>query len=180
MSDPSALGANPLTLAASTLSDGTSLTLPGSSVVNFGLGSSNTVVAVSGSLGLNSTLNVAAGGGFGVGNYTLFTYTGGLSGNPVLGTTPPGYFYQLNTNTPNQVNLQVLTTAAATLGSPTISSNGQFGFSVVEVPGLRYAIQQSSNLVDWLPVLTNIAPFSVVDTNTPLAPRRFYRAVYLP
>src|ERR1035441_8501460 len=54
MNDSTALGANPITLSASTLSNSTSLTLPGSSVVNFVLGTNNAAVAVASNLTLNS------------------------------------------------------------------------------------------------------------------------------
>ena len=107
MSDSTAIGANPLTLSASTLSNNTSLTLPASSVVNFALGTSNAAVAVTGNLALTNTVNVTAGSGFGLGTYTLFSYTGTLSGSPVLGTRPAGYNCSLDTSTAKQVNLVV-------------------------------------------------------------------------
>ena len=53
-------------------------------------------------MSLNSTLNITGGGGFGPGTYTLFTYTGSLSGTPVLGTRPAGYNCSLDTNTPSR------------------------------------------------------------------------------
>ena len=49
-------------------------------------------------------------GGFGVGAYTLFTYTGTLSGTPNLNPTPAGYNSSLNTNLYGQVRLAVLST----------------------------------------------------------------------
>jgi hypothetical protein len=109
MNDSAAIGVNPLTLSASTLSNSTSLALPATSVVNFVLGTNNAAVAVAGNLALTNTLNIATNGGFGPGTNTLFTYTGILSGNlPTLGSTPGGtYTYTLNTNTTGQVNLIV-------------------------------------------------------------------------
>jgi hypothetical protein len=76
--------------------------------------------------------------------------------------------------------LKVFTTAAATLVSPAASSNGQFSFGATGVTGFNYAVQASTNLVDWRGLLTNTAPFTFTDANTPLFPSRFYRAVYLP
>lgn len=112
MNDPAAIGINLLTLGASTLSNNTSLTLPAASVVNFVLGTNNATVAVAGNLTLNSTLNITTNSGFVPGTHTLFTYTGNLTGSsPVLGTTPDGYNYTLDTNTTGQVNLLVSLTA---------------------------------------------------------------------
>ena len=82
MGDNTLLGANPITLSSSTLSNSIGVTLPAARVVNFVLGSNNATVAVSGNLALNSALNISTGAGFGPGSYTLFTYTGTLSGNP--------------------------------------------------------------------------------------------------
>jgi hypothetical protein len=179
MSDAGALNANPITLSTSTLSNSVGLSLPISNVVNFALGATNTQVSVSGDLALNSTLNVSSSAPLAPGDYTLFNYTGNLSGSPVLGATPANSFCRLATNTPGQVNLQVFSSAAATLGSLSFSPN-QIGFQVTGVPGFRYAVQQSSNLFDWTPVVTNPAPFSVLVTNTGLFPQNFFRAVFIP
>ncbi len=100
-------GANPITLDASTLTVSNTLTLPGATAVNFTLGTNNAKIMTTGNLSLNSTLNISAGDGFGAGTYMLFTYGGNLSGNPVLGTTPAGYNYSINTNTHGQVQLIV-------------------------------------------------------------------------
>jgi hypothetical protein len=181
MSDSTLLGANPITLSASTVSNSVGVALPASSVVSFALGTNNATIAVSGNLSLSSTLNITSGGGFGPGTYTLFAYTGSLTGSPILGSKPAGYNFSLDTNTPKQVNLTVMpTNAAATLSSPALSSNGQFGFSVTGYSGLRYAVLASTNLVDWLPLLTNASPFAFSDPDTLLFPKRFYRALYLP
>jgi hypothetical protein len=111
MSDPTAIGINPLTLSASSLSNGTSLNLPAASVVNFVLGTNNATVAVTGNLSLNSTINISTNAGFGPGTNTLFTYTGSLNASaPVLGTTPGGYNYTLDTSSLGQVNLVVTST----------------------------------------------------------------------
>ena len=109
MNDSTAIGINPLTLSASTLSNSTSLALPATSVANFVLGTNNATVAAAGNLALTDTLNIATNGGFGPGTNTLFTYTGTLSGNlPTLGSTPGGaYTYSIATNTAGQVNLVV-------------------------------------------------------------------------
>ena len=74
--------------------------------------------------------------------------------------------------------LTVYSTAAATLSAP-IYSSGQFGFNVSGVPDFTYAVEASTNLVDWTSLETNAAPFTTIDTNAAL-PLRFYRVLYLP
>ena len=137
MSDAGLLGANPITLSASTLSNSTGVTLSGASVVNFLLGSNNTAVAVSGNLALNGTLNITNGGGFGPGTYTLFTYSGSLSGNPSLGAQPPGYNCSLNTNTARQVNLVV--------GSPPTITNQPTGLVVLAGSNALFTVGASGS-----------------------------------
>jgi hypothetical protein len=66
---------------------------------------------------------------------------------------------------------------------PTIdptSTNGQFQFDILGVTGLNYSVQASSNLIDWVPLQTNVSPFTFVDTNSTTFSQRFYRSVYLP
>ena len=108
MNDPFAIGMNPLTLSASTLSDGASLTLPSNEVINFVLGTNSASIAVAGDLALGGTVNIFAGDGFTNGTYTLLTYSGSLTSFlGTLGTTPEGYNYAFDTNTTGQVNLIV-------------------------------------------------------------------------
>ncbi len=67
--------------------------------------------------------------------------------------------------------------AAASLLSPA-SSIGGFSFSVNGPSGYTYVIQASTNMVNWVPVVTNTAPFEFVDSNADLFNQRFYRSVY--
>lgn len=58
------------------------------------------------------------------------------------------------------------------------SGGGQFTLSFDAVSGQNYVIETSTNLADWVPVLTNTATsgvFNFIDTNT-TAPMLFYRA----
>jgi hypothetical protein len=82
-------------------------------------------------------------------------------------------------NSSNAV-LSVYSTAAPTFCGAGCSSNGQFQLSLAGVPGYKYAISTSSNLINWSVLQTNTAPFTFTDTNAPGCPRRFYRAQYLP
>ena len=75
--------------------------------------------------------------------------------------------------------LTVYPTAVATLSSPTITG-GQFQFTVTGVPDFTYAVQVSTNLLDWTSVETNTSPFVSTDTNLLSFPTHFYRVLYLP
>jgi hypothetical protein len=75
--------------------------------------------------------------------------------------------------------LTVYPTAAATL-SGMLYSPGQFQFNVTGVPDFSYAVQVSTNLIDWVSVETNTSPFITIDTDAGVLPLRFYRALYLP
>ena len=91
-----------------TLSLGAGLVLSESSVLNYELGSSSDRIAVTGDLTLTGTLNVAALPGFGVGSYTLISYTGALTDEILaLGDLPAGYEASVSTSTPGEVRLVV-------------------------------------------------------------------------
>jgi len=108
--DASVLGANPvLTLASSILTVSNSMSVGGSSRLNYGLATNATKTVVTGNLTLGGTLNVSDAGGFTNTTYTLFTYGGALTYNGLtLGTVPNTNFtYAISTNTLGQVNLIV-------------------------------------------------------------------------
>ena len=79
------------------------------------------------------------------------------------------------------VNISVVAPAAVTLSSPVVS-NGQFQFTYSANAGLRYVVENSSNLVNWSSLTTNTASGSTVlygevfDVNV----LRFYRVGRLP
>jgi hypothetical protein len=101
-----AFGEGPLTLEAGTFTVNNNLSLFPATTLNYLLGTNAAEVAVVGDLVLGGTNNIFAGDGLTKGNYTLMTYTGNLSGDlPVLGATPAGYAFVLDTNTVGQVNL---------------------------------------------------------------------------
>jgi hypothetical protein len=98
-------------------------------------------------------------------------------------------------NTTNIIKLKVADNAVPSLSAtqsvqivvnpltlPTLASshlsNGQFSLSVTSQVGPDYALQASSNLIDWTTVWTTNSPampFSWSDTNTGVYPERFYR-----
>ncbi len=63
-------------------------------------------------------------------------------------------------------------------------TGGAFQFTVSGQSGQEYVIQASTNLVDWVPVYTNpapyISPFNFVDPNASSYSSRFYRVVAAP
>jgi polygalacturonase len=114
LTDSSVFGANPISLGGTTLTVSNHLTLVGTSVLNFLLGTNTDTIVVKTNLTFAGTVNVSAGGGFVGGTYTLATYGGSLTwSSPVLGTTPAGYSYTFNTNTFGQVKLVVTAPAPA-------------------------------------------------------------------
>jgi hypothetical protein len=70
----------------------------------------------------------------------------------------------------------VLTPFPAPLLSGAALSSGQFSFSLSGVTGYSYAIEASADLVNWVAVQTNTAPFTFAVTNTGNFPQQFYRA----
>jgi hypothetical protein len=62
------------------------------------------------------------------------------------------------------------------------ASGGQFSFDYSANPGLRYVVERSTDLINWLPVVTNTAagnPVHVTDNISPSG-RSFYRVGRLP
>jgi hypothetical protein len=56
----------------------------------------------------------------------------------------------------------------------------QFQFDLAGASGFPYVIESSTNLTDWLPLTTNVAPSTFTDPNAPSQPFNYYRAVYRP
>jgi hypothetical protein len=75
--------------------------------------------------------------------------------------------------------LTVYATAATLTGYGFSAGNG-FQFQVTGVPDLNYAVQSSTNLVDWISLTTNTSPFTFTETNPGDWPQHFFRAVYFP
>ncbi|MFZ0827731.1 MAG: fibronectin type III domain-containing protein [Verrucomicrobiia bacterium] len=84
-----------------------------------------------------------------------------------------------NGSTNSSAFLTVYATTAANL-TPTTFGSGEFALALAGVPGYKYAVQASTNLVDWVPLQTNTAPFTFVDVNAGNFSQRFYRSVYRP
>jgi hypothetical protein len=68
------------------------------------------------------------------------------------------------------------------LGAVT-QTGGTLQVQFTGLDGSGYAVQTSSNLLDWTTVSTNYpanGSFSLADNLLPVSPRRFYRSVLLP
>ncbi len=59
-------------------------------------------------------------------------------------------------------------------------ANHSYSFTVSGATGYKYAVEVSTDLVNWTPVETNTAPFTFVDNNAGQYSQRFYRSVYAP
>jgi len=56
-----------------------------------------------------------------------------------------------------------------------LNGNGTFQFNVTSLPGQTNVVQVSTNLINWVPLQTNVGPFLFIDPNAPNYPVRFYR-----
>jgi hypothetical protein len=83
--------------------------------------------------------------------------------------------------TSSVVNINVVSPVATSLSSAK-TGNGKFSFSYSANPGLRYVVQNSSNLVNWTPIITNVAPSNPAFFTNNLNPigASFYRVGRLP
>ena len=61
-------------------------------------------------------------------------------------------------------------------------SGSQFQFLLTGTVGSNYVVQATTNLspATWMPIRTNAAPFTFVETNVTTSPQRFYRGVVAP
>jgi hypothetical protein len=81
------------------------------------------------------------------------------------------------TVTSSNVTLAVYSTAVPVL-TVVSYTNHQFTLTLTGVPTYIYSIQESSNLIDWVSLVTNASPFTFTDTNG--FDYQFYRGLYLP
>ncbi len=96
-------------LSVGTITTSNNLVLGSSAVLAYELGASSDLIAVNGDLTLDGTINISDSGGFGIGDYTLITYTGALTDNGLaVGSTPDGSLtYTVDTSTAGSVILHV-------------------------------------------------------------------------
>jgi hypothetical protein len=61
-----------------------------------------------------------------------------------------------------------------------VLSESSFSFSVPDGAGTSFVVEASEDLINWIPVTTNTAPFTFVDPDASQFQQRFYRALMLP
>jgi hypothetical protein len=69
---------------------------------------------------------------------------------------------------------------SSTITNASYSVGNNFNFSVVGVPSFSYAVQTTTNLLNWTFLETNTSPFTVLDPNAPNFGLQFYRALFIP
>ncbi len=79
----------------------------------------------------------------------------------------------------DQQMVRFVTAAERATVSGQHSTNG-FVLRLTGVPQFYYALEASTNLSAWFPLVTNVSPFGFTETNAPAFPGRFYRARWLP
>jgi autotransporter-associated beta strand protein len=113
------------------------LTLNSTSVLNYDVGTSTDLIAVTGALTLDGTLNITANGTYALGTYNIITYSppiGNLTNNGLaVGTTPAGnYSYLIDISTAGYVKLVISNSKWSQTGLGTISG-GAVGGSALYV-----------------------------------------------
>jgi len=109
-----------------------------------------------------------------VGNVLTSTITGLQSGATYYFAATAYDAFGNESDFSNEISRTVPTTAATL--TPANGSAGQFSFGVSGIPGLPYVVETSTNLVDWVAVRTNLAPFTFVETNPGQPGQKFFRA----
>jgi hypothetical protein len=84
-----------------------------------------------------------------------------------------------DTTSANSRAAVVVANPAASLAVASYAA-GQFAINVSGATGQSYAVQASADLVNWVTLQTNTAPFTFTDTDAGQFSQRFYRAVYAP
>jgi hypothetical protein len=79
------------------------------------------------------------------------------------------------------VNISVVSPVPVSNSGPAISG-GQFSFDYTANAGLTYVVESSSNLVNWVPIATNVATNNLIifKDASGLSARRFYEVVRQP
>jgi len=96
-----------------------------------------------------------------------------------------GNYFVVVTNIADNVTssnavLSVYSSAVPIMNAVSFSGGNGFQFAVTGVPGFNYAVQSSTNLINWQSLITNPSPFNFTDTNAAEFPQQFYRSVYFP
>ncbi len=128
------------------------------------------------------------------GNYSYQVPVYGATNLTINGLTSGQTYYfaatSFNTNyTQSAYSPEITVTAGSVVSAPgtggvlsalaTKLPAGQFGFALSGgTAGAQYIVQASTDLIHWVALQTNVAPFNFVDSNAAQFPRRFYRTIY--
>lgn len=107
---------------------------------------------------------------------------GGLVNGQTYYFTAESHDASYNTSSPSpEVSLVAGAVAqvAGMLRAVTGLSGGHFGFTLSGATGAKYVVQASTDLIHWVALQTNTAPFQFVDSNAAGFSHRFYRTFYL-
>jgi hypothetical protein len=152
---------------------------------------SGTVFAAPASINLRATASVSGGTVTNVEYFAGTTSLGHATTAPfaVTGNLPNPGSYALKavataaglSGTSSVVNITVVSPTPVSATPPSLNG-GQFSFSYSADPGLKYVVQSSSNLVDWVSLVTNTAAGSSVPFAAGFAtnPSTYYRVGRLP
>jgi len=144
-----------------------------------------TVFSAPANLKLGATAAVASGTVTNVAFFAGSTPLGSVQSSPfnVTGSALPAGNYSLTavataagvSATSAVVSVSVVTPVAVSNSAPAISA-GLFSFDYTANVGLTYVVQSSSNLVNWMPIATNVASSGIVHftDNSGLSTLRFY------
>jgi hypothetical protein len=148
------------------------------------LGNSSNALTITGGASLGGTLSLGYTAGFQPmpGQQFILGSASSVSASftniilPAVGSNGIGLISSITSTSV----VATVTNFTPSLSSPEITADGVFQLTLAGVPGNNYVVQASTNLVDWVPLLTNVAPFLFSDTNAGTNPKGYYRAVYLP
>lgn len=134
-------------------------TVSGGTVTNVSFFGNNSLLGSKQSSPFTITANALAAGAY---NLTAVATAGGISSTSAV------------------VAISVVAPVATSLSGST-AVNNQFSFSYATTPGLKYVVEGSSNLVNWTPLVTNVATGNPsVFTNTISAGDDYFRVGRLP
>ncbi len=93
--------------------------------------------------------------------------------DPSASQFPSRYYRTVNLALEEQSNA---TPQPGTLDNPALSS-GNFSFVVSGTTGIKYAVEASVDLINWVRLQTNTAPFTFTDPDASQFPSRYYRTI---
>lgn len=121
------------------------------------------------------------------GNYTVGVPVGNVTNATIRGLTAGVTYYFVATAFDSsgdvsgyspEISYTVGSSGTATLTPTARLQGGHFQFAVSGTTGSQYIVQASTDLVNWVSIMTNTSPFNFVDSNASQFKQRFYRTAY--